>query len=68
MQEMQTIILPVNLKKINPQEYTILPDEGCAVSPSCLNCIFPKCKYDMTQREKMDYGIIAIRRRRSRVA
>jgi hypothetical protein len=36
-----------------------LPDTGCELSPSCLGCTLPRCKYD-------DPGFAARRRRLSR--
>jgi hypothetical protein len=41
----------------------IYRDTGCALSPSCLNCHLPKCKYDdphMIQRAHREKRRIAI--------
>jgi hypothetical protein len=32
-------------------------DTGCDLSPTCLECPLPKCRYDMTQRERSEHGI-----------
>ena len=39
------------------KEDVVLPDTGCEFSPSCLNCILPKCRYDMTYEERIKNGI-----------
>jgi len=31
-------------------EHIAYQDEGCSVSPTCLNCPLPVCKYDMGMR------------------
>jgi len=45
-------------------------DDGCELSPSCLNCPLPRCKYDdpgwlqRERRRKRDHAVLEARRRR----
>ncbi len=45
-------------------------DDGCELSPSCLNCPLPRCKYDdpgwlqRERRSKRDRAVLDARRRR----
>ena len=53
------------------QEPELFPykDDGCELSPSCLNCPLPRCKYDdpgwmqRERRKKRDYAVIQARER-----
>jgi len=38
-------------------DYKSYPDRGCEYAPSCLNCPFPKCKFEEP------WGIIKAKRR-----
>jgi len=44
-------------------------DDGCEFSPSCLNCAFPRCKYDdpgwmqRERRRKRDRAVLEARQR-----
>ena len=38
----------------NPVVFAYLADDGCQYSPTCLNCILPKCVHDMTRQERWD--------------
>ena len=50
-----------------PPEYFPYRDEGCEVSPSCLRCPLPKCKYDdpgwltRERRSNRDHQVLEVR-------
>jgi hypothetical protein len=40
------------------REDSVPTDTGCEVAPLCLECPLPKCRYDMTQKERVYHGIV----------
>jgi len=50
-------------------ELYLYKDDGCEFSPSCLNCSFPRCKYDdpgwiqRERRKKRDRAVMEARQR-----
>lgn len=64
-----TLLAPVRSDTL--PENSTYRDDGCDVSPSCLNCPLPICKYDdpdylrRTARSARDQAILAARERES---
>ena len=61
--------IPVKVTKLtsgrpNSQvgENYYLPDNGCRFSTTCLNCILPKCIYDMSKPERIALQVASKRR------
>jgi hypothetical protein len=44
----------------------VFPDRGCSLSPSCLDCWLPKCRYDMSVEEREPYRQLLMQQQRSR--
>lgn len=59
----------MTLRKGTPTELHPFKDDGCEVSPSCLNCAFPRCKYDdqgwmqRERRRRRDQAVLEARQR-----
>jgi hypothetical protein len=43
-----------NQRKMNEARIPLHADTGCALSPSCLNCVLPKCVEDMSAEQRIE--------------
>jgi hypothetical protein len=45
------------VKSNKERDDSVPADTGCDLSPLCLECPLPKCRHDMTQKERAELGI-----------